>query len=56
MPFLFNVRNCSPEVINMQRREAELNIILPRLDNFDIKQKLAWNICFVIYRQHQSKS
>ena len=37
--FLFNIRNYSPEVINIQRREAELNIILPRVHNFDIKQK-----------------
>ena len=38
MPF-FNIRNYSPEVINIQRREAELNIILPKVNNFDIKQK-----------------
>ena len=38
------------------RREAELNIILPRVNNFDIKQKKAWNICFIIYPQHQTKS
>ena len=25
--------------INIQRREAEVNIILPRVNNFDIKQK-----------------
>ena len=31
--FLFNVRNHSTEAINAQRREAELNIILPRLNN-----------------------
>ena len=36
---LFNIKNYSPEVINIQRREAELNIVLPRGDNFDIKQK-----------------
>ena len=29
----------SPEVINIQQRDAELNIILPRVNNFDIKQK-----------------
>ena len=46
--FLFNIRNYSPEVINIQRREAELNIILPRVNNFDIKQKKAWNICFIM--------
>ena len=37
--FLFNTRNYSPEVINIQRRETELNIILLRMNNFDIKQK-----------------
>ena len=37
--FLFNIGNYSPEVINIQRREAELNIIFPRLNNFDIRQK-----------------
>ena len=36
---LFNVRNYSLEVINIQARDAELNIILPRMNNFDIKQK-----------------
>ena len=39
MPFLFIIRNYSPEIINIQRREAELNITLPRVNNFDIKQK-----------------
>ena len=38
MPF-FNIRNYSPEVINIQRREAKVNIILPRINNFNIKQK-----------------
>ena len=33
------MRNYSPEVINIQRLEVELNIILPRVNNFDIKQK-----------------
>ena len=37
--FLFNVRNYSPKVINIQRREAELNIVLPKVNNFNIKQK-----------------
>ena len=54
--FLFNIRNYSPEVINIQRREAELNIILPRVNNFDIKQKKAWNICFIICHRHQTRS
>ena len=53
---MFNIRNYSPEVINIQRREAELNIILPRVNNFDIKQKKAWNICFIIWHQRQTRS
>ena len=44
-------------VINIQRRKAELNIILPRVNYFDIKQKKkAWNICFIICHQHQARS
>ena len=39
MPFLFITTNYSPEVINIQWRKAELNIILPKVNNFDIKQK-----------------
>ena len=39
LAFLLNIRNYSPEVINIQRHEAELNIILSRVNNFDIKQK-----------------
>ena len=46
--FLFNIRNYSPKVINIQRHEEELNIILSRVNNFDIKQKKAWNI-FIIW-------
>ena len=41
--------------INIQRREAEVNIILPRVNNFDIKQKKAWNICFIRWHQHQTR-
>ena len=37
--FSFNIRNYSPEVINIQQREVELNIILPKVNSFDIKQK-----------------
>ena len=51
--FLFNVRNYLP---NIQRRKAELNIIFPRVNDFDIKQKKAWNICFIICHQDQTKS
>ena len=39
-----------------QRREAEFNITLPRVNNFYIKQKMTWNICFIIYPKHQTKS
>ena len=53
---LFNMNNYSPEVINIQRRKAELNIILSRVNNFDIKQKKAWNICFIICNQRQTRS
>ena len=52
--FLFNIRNYSPEVINILQREAKLNIILPRVNNFD-KPKKARNICFIICHQHQTK-
>ena len=38
--FLFNIRNYSPKVTDIQFScEAELNIVLPRVNNFDIKQK-----------------
>ena len=53
---MFTIRNYSPEVINMQWREAELNIILTRVNNFDIKQKKVWNICFIIGHLHQTRS
>ena len=52
---LFNIRDYSHEVINIQRREAELNIILPKINNSDIKQRKAWNICFIISHQHQTR-
>ena len=34
---LFNTKNYSPEVTNIRRCDAELNIILPRVNNFNIK-------------------
>ena len=37
--FLFNIRNYSPNVTDIQRHAAELNIILLRVINFNIKQK-----------------
>ena len=54
--FLINIRYYSTELINIQQREAELNIILPRVNNFDIKQRKAWNICFIIRHQPQTRS
>ena len=54
--FSLNIRNYSPELINIQRREAVLSIILPRVNNFDIKQKKTWDICFIICHQHQTRS
>ena len=54
--YLFNIKNHSPEVIDIQRHEASLSIILLRVNNFDIKQEKAWNICFIIFHQHQTKS
>ena len=38
--FLFKIRNYSLKVINIQRHKAELNIILPSVNNFDIKKRL----------------
>ena len=37
---LLNIRNFSPDVINIQRREAELNIILLKVNNVDVKQRM----------------
>ena len=37
--FLFIIRNYFPEVINIQRLKVELNVILPMVYNFGIKQK-----------------
>ena len=37
--FLFNIRYYSPEVIDIQLCEEELNNILLMVNNFDIKQK-----------------
>ena len=53
--FLFNIRNYSPEVNNIQWLKVELNIILLKVNNFDIKQKMSWNICFIICHQHQKR-
>ena len=53
---MFNIRKYLPSVIDIQQREAELNIILPRVNNFHIKQKKRKNICFVIWHQNQTRS
>ena len=38
--FLLNIRNYSPEVINIEQHKADLHIILLKVNNFDInKQK-----------------
>ena len=44
--FLFNTRNYSPEVINIQRCKVELNIILLQVNNFDIRQKKGMEYLF----------
>ena len=54
--FLFNIRNYPPEVINIQWRKAKLNFILSSVNNFHIKQKKTWNICFIICYQYQTRS
>ena len=46
MSFLVNIRNYSPKLINIQRREAALNIMLSRANNFDIKQKKGMEYLF----------
>ena len=33
-----------------------MNIILSRVNNFDIKQNKVWNICFIVCHQHQTRS
>ena len=38
------------------QREAELSITLSSLKNFDIKPKMAWNICFIIYTTKTTQS
>ena len=43
-------------MINIQQCKADLNITLSRVNNFDIKQTKARNICFIICDQHQTRS
>ena len=40
--FLFNIKNYSHKLRNIQRCNVLLNIDLPRVNNFDLKQKMAW--------------
>ena len=51
--FLFNIRNYLPELKNIQRCKAVLNITIPRVNNLSIKPKIAWNICFILYPKHK---
>ena len=44
------------EFINIQRREVDLNIILPKVNNFDSNKKKTRSICFIIWHQHQTRS
>ena len=30
--------------------------LILEINNFDIKQKKAWNICFILCHQHQTRS
>ena len=41
---------------NIQQCEVVYYLPLHRVSNFDTKQKIAWNICFIIHPQHQTKS
>ena len=47
--FLLYIRNYSPEFINIQGREVECNIILPTVNNFNIKQKKRHVIFVLLY-------
>ena len=38
------------------QREAELSVTLSSLKNFDIKPKMACNICFMIYTPRATQS
>ena len=53
--FLFNIRNYSSEVRNIQRRKSELNIILPRVNN-SILTKDGMVYLFFTYTKHETKS
>ena len=53
MPFVYYPK-LSPDVINVI--VIKLNIILPRMSNFSIKQKKTRTICFIICHQDQARS
>ena len=36
--------------------KLNINFARVNIDSFDIKQRMAWNIYFIIYLQHQTKS
>ena len=48
--FLFNIRNYSLDA------KRSWILILPRVNNFDVKHKRAWNIFFIICHPHQTIS
>ena len=43
---LIYIRNYSPRYVNYSLREAELNIILQMLNNFNVKQKIGREYLF----------
>ena len=47
--FLFNTTRYSHGESNILLRKVELDVILPRENKFDIKQKMPWNICYISY-------
>ena len=49
------MRSYSPEAINIERLKAELNIILPKVNNFDIKQKKGMEYLFYYMAQTPNK-
>ena len=54
--FLFNIRKYLLDDRNIQRRKVKLDVILLRVNKFDIKQRMAGNICFISQPQFQTKS
>ena len=59
--FLFNIRNYSSEVRNIQRRKSELNIILPRVNNSILTKDsmIMWHNyvpCLFVFYIHQARN